>query len=98
MKEKFTPGPWKVRYLQPENPDSDFFVEAKNNNRPDLGYGIEILQDDFGDHNGYPTSQREADARLIAAAPDMYKFIKGIAEGYHPDPAYAQSLLNSINP
>lgn len=49
----------------------DFFVEAANNNRPDLGYGIEIMMDDFGDHNGYPREQRLADAHLIAAAPDL---------------------------
>jgi hypothetical protein len=75
METKHTPGPWKVRFLRNEDPESGFFVEAKNNNIPDIGYGIEILGDDYGDHNGYPAEQRLADARLIAAAPEMLKIL-----------------------
>ena len=73
---KHTPGEWKVRFFRPSDPESDFFVEANNNNMPQLGYGIEILQDDYGDHNGYPREQRLADAKLIAAAPDLLKALK----------------------
>lgn len=39
----------------------------------------------------------EANSKLICAAPDMYKFIEGIAKGYQPDPSYALSLINRIN-
>lgn len=76
--EKFkgTPGPWKVRFMNNGQEDSDFFVEAKNNNRPDLGYGIEILGDDYGDHNGYTHEQRLADASLIAAAPELLEALQ----------------------
>lgn len=70
-----TPGPWKVRYLKSDDQESGFFVEAKNNNMPELGYGIEIMGDDYGDHNGYPSKQRLADAKLIAAAPDMFEVL-----------------------
>ena len=66
MKELgITKGEWKIR-LFPEG--DDFFVEAPNLNKPELGYGIEIMQDDFGTHNGYPREQRLADAVLIADA------------------------------
>ncbi len=66
MKElEITKGEWKIR-LFPEG--DDFFVEAPNLNKPELGYGIEIMQDDFGTHNGYPREQRLADAVLIADA------------------------------
>ena len=62
---KITKGEWKIRLF----PDGDdFFVEAPNLNKPQLGYGIEIMQDDFGEYNGYPREQRLADAILIADA------------------------------
>ena len=66
MKELgITKGEWKIRLF----PDGDdFFVEAPNINMLELGYGIEIMQDDFGEHNGYPREQRFADAILIADA------------------------------
>ena len=76
---KHTPAPWEVRYFRTENPEYGFFVEAKNNNIPELGYGIEIMMDDFGDHNGYPFEQRLADAKLIAAAPELLEALKQIA-------------------
>lgn len=71
-----TRGEWKVRFLN-SDPDSDFFVEAANPGKP---YGIEIMMDDYGDHNGYPREQRLADAKLIAAAPKMLEALKEIFE------------------
>lgn len=53
-----------------------FFVEADNNNMPELGYGIEIIMEDFGDHSGYIREQRLADALLIAAAPELLEALK----------------------
>lgn len=89
MSTKHTPGPWKVRFMNPKEPEeSDFFVEAKNNNMPELGYGIDILGDDYGTHNGYPREQRLADAKLIAASPEtLSKFQKltGIVESIVED-------------
>lgn len=63
-----TQGEWKVRFLREDDPYRGFFIEAPNKKRPDLGYGIEIMMDDFGDHNGYTLEQRMADAKLIADA------------------------------
>ena len=40
---KHTPGPWRVRFFREDEPEFGFFIEAKNNNMPELGYGIEIL-------------------------------------------------------
>jgi hypothetical protein len=62
---KITKGEWRVRV---SSDGDDFFIEAPNLNMPQLGYGIEIMGDDFGDHNGYPFEQRMADAKLIADA------------------------------
>jgi hypothetical protein len=95
MEIKHTPGPWKVRFMREEDIDRGFFVEAANNNKPELGYGIEIMGDDYGDHNGYPASQRLSDAKIIAAAPDMLDALitakdaiddlMDIADGYDKD-------------
>lgn len=90
---KHTPGPWKVRFINPINPsEGDFFVEAKNNNMPNLGYGIEILGDDYGKHNGYPREQRLADAKLIAAAPKLLSLLKKLMNA-HLGPADKAELL-----
>lgn len=69
--KKHTPGPWNIRFFRDAEPSMGFFVQAANNNMPNIGYGIEIMQEDFGDHNGYPLEQRLADAILIAGAPDL---------------------------
>lgn len=71
-KAKPTPGPAKVRFFRPDDPESDFFVEAPNTLMPELGYGIEVLMDDYGDHNGYPREQRLADANLLADAINVH--------------------------
>lgn len=78
MDTKHTPAPWVIRFMDNRSPENGFFVEAKNNNKPELPYGIEIMMDDFGDHNGYPLSQRLADAKLIAAAPDLLHSLRRI--------------------
>jgi hypothetical protein len=70
--KKHTKGEWKLRFFaDKDDGECDFFVEAPNLNKPNLGYGIEIMQDDYGEHNGYPREQRLADAKLIAASPEM---------------------------
>jgi hypothetical protein len=86
---KHTPGPWKIRFMGSGAIEDGFFVEAKNNNKPELGYGIEIMMEDAGDHNGYPLEQRLADAKLIAAAPELLEALQNLInknpmhEGYH---------------
>jgi len=70
---KFTPAPWSVCFFgEEDNGENDFFIEAQNNNKPSLGYGIEIMMDDYGEHNGYPRKQRLADAKLISMSPIMF--------------------------
>ncbi len=83
MKTKHTPAPWEVRFFDKLEPESGFFVQAKNNNMPELGYGLEILQDDFGEHCGYPTEQRLADAKLIAASPELLDILGSIVANWH---------------
>lgn len=82
---KHTPTPWRVRFFGFEgkdNGDNEFFIEADNNNKSELGYGIEILQEDFGDHNGYPREQRLADAYLIVDLVNKYKIRNHVTKVY----------------
>lgn len=62
-----TKGEWKVRFWN-DDQDSDFFVEAPSRGFP---HNIEIMGDDYGEHNGYPREQRLADATLIALAGNL---------------------------
>lgn len=76
-KSNISGGNWAVRFLGGEDTgDNDFFVEAPNLNKPELGYGIGILMDDYGNHNGYPREQRLADAKAISAIPEMIEALQ----------------------
>src|ERR1700749_686867 len=75
-KPLFTPGPWKVRYLRPDEEEPDFFVEAPKIN-PKAGYNIEIMGSEDGPN--YKYEERQADAHLIAAAPDMFKVLEALS-------------------
>ncbi len=80
METKHTSAPWYIRYMghdTEDNGENDFFVEA-NNNKEKVGHATEIMQDDYGDHNGYPREQRMADAKLIASAPDLLEALQEI--------------------
>jgi hypothetical protein len=70
-KFKGTPGKWYVQFMDKENPESDFWVKSDEN--PKVHYGTDIMQDDYGEHNGYPREQRLADAKLIAESPELLK-------------------------
>lgn len=66
---------WRIRYAEPNDPESFFFVEAdleKDGHYP----RIEVMQEDFGDHNGYDRETRLADANLIVAAPKLLEALK----------------------
>lgn len=41
---------------------------------------VEVMQEDYGDHNGYTSNIRMADAKLIVAAPNMKDAIKDALE------------------
>lgn len=65
---------WRIRKVN----EDFFFIEAdlpdaeKNGHYPRL----EVMQEDFGEHNGYTYELRMSDALLISKAPEMLEFIK----------------------
>lgn len=69
MDTKYTKGNWYVKFMDEKDPNSDFWVKSNENSK--VCYGTDIMCDDYGEHNGYPREQRLADAKLIAAAPDL---------------------------
>ena len=78
---KHTPGPW-------------FAVE--------YGGFWEIQEDHFYSVEDNLLDQEkcenaEANARLCAAAPEMYSMLKGVVDGNTLDPAIVEELLNKIN-
>jgi len=70
---KHTEGPWRIQFMADDETE-DFWVKSDFNEV--TGYGTDILCDDFGNHVGYTREQRLADAKLIAAAPDMLEALK----------------------
>jgi len=86
---KHTKGEWKVRFI-----GEDAFIEAiepKNH----IGK-IEILMEDWGEHNGYPKEQRDADAKLIAAAPSLLKALNNMLTVFEGDIMHPQGSIEAI--
>lgn len=69
---------WRIR--QPD--ENMFFIEAdlpdaeKNGHYP----RVEVMQEDYGDHNGYTAAIRMGDAKLIVLAPKMKEAITEVLE------------------
>lgn len=67
---------WRIRTID----DDNFFIEADlpkpycDNHYP----RVELMQDDYGDHNGYTNEMRTDDATLIVKAPKMQDAITDI--------------------
>jgi len=85
MKNRHTPGPWKIMH----GIYSDQIGIIQETDQLDNMITPVCL---ISPADKYDETDA-ANARLIATAPEMYKFIKGIADGYQPDPAYAKMLI-----
>lgn len=72
---------WRIRMTTPEI-DSFFFIEADLPNAEENGHypRVEVMQEDYGVHNGYTDEIRMADAKLIVAAPKMKEAINEVLE------------------
>lgn len=85
MKNAHTPGPWKVNHISTE--------EAPNNHV----HTFELYTSSENDHSN---AIGQANARLIAAAPDMLNELQYISTciGEHPDSAdYQNDEIVQIN-
>ena len=60
----------------------DFFIEGDLPNAEDNFSKVEVMMEDFGDHNGYTEELRKEDAELIVRAPKMDEAIRDILETF----------------
>ena len=69
---------WRLRKVN----DGFFFIEADLPNALENGHypRLEVMQEDFGGHNGYTQESRMVDAQLIAHAPKMLEMLIKIKE------------------
>lgn len=74
---------WRIRKVEDRYKNSlFFFIEADLPNAIQNGHypRVEVMQEDYGEHNGYTEEMRMADAQLIVAAPKMKKAITEVLE------------------
>jgi hypothetical protein len=73
---------WRIRKANDEEEKSDFFVEADLPDAKKYKHfpRVEVMQEDYGDHNGYTYEMRLADAKLIVLAPKMKEAIDEVLE------------------
>ena len=86
-----TQGPWKF-----EGRHQGLFEHTGPVFGPD-GHAIicHVELDDI-DNDDAPWPEGEANARLIAAAPDMMMVLRSIAQGNKPDLKEIQTILNTL--
>lgn len=67
---------WRIREIN----ESMFFIEADLPNAEENGHypRVEVMQEDYGEHNGYTDEIRMNDAKLIVKAPKMQEVINDV--------------------
>ncbi len=78
MTTKHTPGPWSVFGDTKDQPG----IEGDDGTFSIIVYGEEDEADDCGVH-GHTNEEMWANARLIAAAPDLLEALKMLKEDYY---------------
>lgn len=86
---KFTPGPWRVR--------TGTFGDVVDANNAAVAIA-QVRNDDAGNYvNGSGQPVRQANARLIAAAPELYEALEVILEEPHGCPFCDSGILRTPN-
>ena len=94
QKNGFTPGPWGISKYSPEHKGGSRMIYVASNRQP-INSNICIVGSDDNPVN-------EANARLIAKAPEMYEALKGAVgfleatHGLHDAVANIRAILSEI--
>ena len=87
---------WRIR-----THEDMFFVEANLPNAEENGFypRLEVMQEDFGEHNGYTKELRMSDAKLIACAPEMLNTLIYLSKWHEKniDTLGDLSLFDNVN-
>lgn len=69
---------WRIRHID----ENMFFIEGDLPNAEQNGHypRVEVMMEDFGEHNGYTKEIRMVDAELIISAPNMRDAINDVLE------------------
>ena len=69
---------WRIRVAS----ESMFFIEADLKDAEKNGHypRVEVMQEDYGNHNGYTDEIRMNDAKLIVKAPKMQEAINEVLD------------------
>lgn len=91
-KAKYTPGPWAVGLDQSTQPKTNVY------HRPPLGGGgfmkLAVCYESFGENScNVPKEEALANAKLIAAAPDMAESLKAMVREFASDKLNHQQIL-----
>lgn len=93
-KVKHTQGPWAINIVNPYN----IQIRAKLPRNNEFEYSVAIL-------SGWDAQEKGANARLIAAAPDLLEALRGISErcgpyndngGWPDELPHERQILNTI--
>ena len=88
-KPKFTPGPWAiVRYTNYDG----FSVQSKT--APEFGCIAERWESVKGVSDAERNEARLSNARLIAAAPELYEFVQNLRKKLHDNTLEATSKID----
>jgi hypothetical protein len=94
-KQTFTPGPWHL--TQSDKEGAYYGISANHPTRPGMKFELAAI------HEGFNEGEDKANARLIAAAPELLQALKQARlllehEGLHQDEAWSVFIGNVLNP
>ena len=90
MKTKHTPGPWRIQSEYNYGERISLWVDSDPRTHGDTKSGVKIIVSNFHGHN---VDEISANARLIAAAPDLLDVLADIVKSFDVESGPTQAEL-----